>query len=90
MMETKKKIQKFHFNYCCWSILIINDLGVNRIKSAQKRKIKGNKQMNMQGALYEGYEDMLENVRKHFFFFFKCLISIVSKYKKKNYYSDNY
>lgn len=69
-METKKKIQKFHFNYCCWSILIINDLGVNRIKSAQKRKIKGKKQMNMQGALYEGYEDMLENMSKHFFFFF--------------------
>lgn len=67
-METKKKIQKFHFNYCCWSILIINDLGVNRIKSAQKRKIKGKKQMNMQGALYEGYEDMLENMSKHFFF----------------------
>ena len=69
MMETKKKIQKFHFNYCCWSILIINDLGVNRIKSAQKRKIKGKKKMNMQGALYEGYEDMLENMSKHFFFF---------------------
>ena len=84
MMETKKKIQKFHFNYCCWSILIINDLGVNRIKSAQKRKIKGKKQMNMQGALYEGYEDMLENMSKHYFFL--CLISIVSKYKKKNYY----
>lgn len=26
--------------------------------------------MNMQGALYEGYEDMLENMSKHFFFFF--------------------
>jgi len=39
--------------------------------------------MNMQGALYEGYEDMLENMSKHYFFL--CLISIVSKYKKTNY-----